>query len=224
MVALAVLAAIALVVTWLGRISIAPAAPFLKYDPKDVVILMAGFLYGPIPAVLVSLTVSLIEMVTVSDAGLIGMLMNVLASCSFVCPAALLYRKRHNISGAVLGMVLGVLAMTGMMLLWNYFVTPFYMGVPREVVAGMLLPVFLPFNLFKGALNASLTFLIYKPLANALRKAHMMPAGAPGGMQPADGGAAVAGTAGRRSLRAWVVAALVLAGCVVGILLWQGMV
>ena len=90
MVALAVMAAIALVVTWLGRFSIAPTAPFLKYDPKDVVILMAGFLYGPLPAILVSLSVSLIEMITVSESGLIGMLMNVLASCSFVVPAALL--------------------------------------------------------------------------------------------------------------------------------------
>ncbi len=218
MVALAVLAAIALVVTWLGRLSIAPSAPFLKYDPKDVVILMAGFLYGPLPAVLVSLSVSLIEMVTVSDAGPIGMLMNVLASCSFMLPPALLYRKLHRLSGAVLGLVLGVAAMTGMMLLWNYFITPFYMGVPREVVAGMLLPVFLPFNLIKGALNASLTLLIYKPLANALRRAHMMPAGAPQGI---EGGGA--GVAQKRSLGVWVAAAAVLLACVGGVLLWQSL-
>ena len=59
------------------------------------------------------------------------------------------------------------------MLLWNYIITPFYMGVPRETVAGMLLPVFLPFNLVKGGLNAALTLLLYKPIVSALRSAHL---------------------------------------------------
>ena len=59
------------------------------------------------------------------------------------------------------------------MLLWNYIITPFYMGVPREVVAGMLMTVFLPFNLVKGGINAGLTLLLYKPIVNALRKAHL---------------------------------------------------
>ena len=44
------------------------------------------------------------------------------------------------------------------------------MGYSREVVAEMLLPVFLPFNLLKGGLNASITFLLYKPVITALRK------------------------------------------------------
>ena len=43
------------------------------------------------------------------------------------------------------------------------------MGLTREAVAAMLLPVFLPYNLLKCAMNAALTMLIYKPLVNALR-------------------------------------------------------
>ena len=45
-----------------------------------------------------------------------------------------------------------------------------YMGYPREAVADLLLPVFLPFNLLKGGLNAALTFLLYKPVVTVLRR------------------------------------------------------
>ncbi len=49
-------------------------------------------------------------------------------------------------------------------------ITPIYMGYPREAVAELLLPVFLPFNLFKDGLNAASTFLLYKPVVSALMK------------------------------------------------------
>ena len=50
------------------------------------------------------------------------------------------------------------------------------MGTPREQVAGMLLPIFLPFNLLKAVLNAGFTYLLYKPLVTALRKAGLIEA------------------------------------------------
>ena len=60
------------------------------------------------------------------------------------------------------------------MLLWNYFIAPFYMGYPREAIAELLLPAFLPFNLLKGGLNTALTLLLYKPIVGALRKSNMI--------------------------------------------------
>ena len=65
--------------------------------------------------------------------------------------------------------------MTAVMILWNYLITPIYQGVPRDVVASMLIPVFLPFNLVKGILNAALTMLLYKPVVESLRKAKLAP-------------------------------------------------
>ncbi|MDL2252582.1 ECF transporter S component [Ruminococcaceae bacterium OttesenSCG-928-I18] len=217
LVVLAVMAAIAVVVMWVGRIAIVPAAPFLKYDPKDVVILMAGFLFGPFSAFLVSLTVSLIEMFTVSESGIIGCVMNVLSTCAFVCPAAWLYKRNHTIRGAIFGLVVGILCMTGVMLLWNYFLTPIYMGIPRQAVAAMLLPVFLPFNLLKGTINATLTLLIYKPLVGALRKTRHFPG--QGGLASPPAGVA---QASKINVGLVIVAAFVLVSCVVGIVLWQG--
>ena len=95
--------------------------------------------------------------------------MNIIQTLSFACTAAVIYKKRHTLSGAVLGLGAGCLAMIVVMLMWNYLVTPLYMGYPREAVAELLIPVFLPFNLLKE-LNASVTFLLYKPVITALRK------------------------------------------------------
>ena len=170
---LAMLAAIAYVVMVFIRI---PAVSFLKYEPKDVILTITGFLFGPFDALVTIVLVALVEMFTVSDTGPIGMLMNVISSASFVCVSAAIYRKHHTLKGALIGLITGVALTTGIMLLWNYLVTPFYQGVPRSVVAGMLVPVFLPFNLVKGTLNAAITMLLYKPVVQTLRKARLVPA------------------------------------------------
>ena len=172
LVTLAMLAAIAFAAVAFIRI---PAVQFLKYEPKDVVLAITGLLFGPADALLVTVVVSLVEMVTISDTGLIGLLMNVISSASFVLVASALYRKNRTLKGAVIGLIAGVLIMTAVMVLWNYLITPIYQGVPRSVVAGMLVPVFLPFNLIKGSLNAGLTMLLYKPVVQTLRKAHLVP-------------------------------------------------
>ena len=154
---------------------------FLKYDPKDVVITIGGFIFGPMTSFLISLIVSLIEMVTVSETGPIGCIMNILSTCCFACTAAFIYKKQHTMKGAITGLVAGCLLTTAVMLLWNYLITPIYMGYPREAVAELLLPAFLPFNLLKGGLNTVITLLIYKPIVTALRKAGFLETTSPQG-------------------------------------------
>lgn len=170
---LAMLCAIAYVIVALVRI---PIVEFLKYEPKDVVITIGGFLYGPLSALLISLVVSFIEMLTVSSTGWIGLLMNVLSSVAFACTASFIYKKKHTQIGAILGLVCGTILMTATMILWNYLITPLYMETPRATVATMLIPVFLPFNLLKSGLNSAITLLLYKPLVQGLRKARLLPA------------------------------------------------
>ena len=69
---------------------------------------------------------------------------------------------------------LRTISVTIIMLLWNYFITPYYMHVPREAVAEMLLPVFLPFNLIKAGINSAIAVLTYKPVVGVLRKARIV--------------------------------------------------
>lgn len=151
-----------------------PYRTFLKYDPKDVMIAVSGFIFGPLTSFSVALIVSFAEMFTASDTGILGFLMNVISSCAFACTAALIYRKRHTLSGAMIGLLCGWGCMTAVMSLWNYLITPIYMGYPREAVVKLLLPAFLPFNLIKGGLNAAITTLLYKPVVTILRRTRLL--------------------------------------------------
>jgi len=162
-----VLCAIAYAATAVGRV---PLVLFLKYDPKDIIIAISGLIFGPHASFLITVIVSLAEMVTISENGVLGFFMNVISSCSFACTAALIYKKRRKFSGAVIGLLCGWACMVFVMLLWNYLVTPFYMGYPREKIAELLIPAFLPFNLIKGGLNAAITMLLYKPVTAALQR------------------------------------------------------
>lgn len=167
----------------------------LSYDPKDVIVVIGGFIYGPLTAVLISVITSFVEMLTVSSTGPVGFIMNVVSTCSFAVPAALIYKKSRSMKGAIWSLAAGVAVMAAMMCLWNYIVTPIYQGVPREVVASMLPTLFLPFNLVKGAINAGLTLLLYKPIVTALRKANLVEASSGSGKGKVNVGALVLGAA-----------------------------
>lgn len=173
---MAMLAAMAYVAMLITR-PLPHVAGFLSYDLKDVIVVIAGFMLGPVPALLVTLVVSLVEMLTVSTTGPIGLLMNVLSTGAFALPPAIAYQRSKRLKSAAVGLVCGVLLMTALMLAWNYIITPLYMHVPREAVAAMLVPTFLPFNLVKGGLNAGITMLVYKPITQALRRAGLLEGG-----------------------------------------------
>ena len=173
-VAMAMLTAVAYVVMYLSKM-LPSVNGFLDFDFKDVVICISGFIYGPVPAAIISIVVALIEAVTISHTGPIGLLMNVLATCSFCCTATFIYKKHHTMKGAIVGLAVGVVALVVVMLLWNYLITPVYQKVPRDVVVAMLPTVFFPFNLAKGGMNMAATLLLYKPVVTALRKARLAP-------------------------------------------------
>lgn len=205
LVLLAMLAAVAYLMVALIRI---PVVLFLSYEPKDVVITIGGFLLGPMASFLISLLVSLVEMVTFSSTGPIGALMNLLSTCAFACTAAFVYKKRHTMAGAIWGLGLGAAAMIAVMLLWNWLITPLYMGVSRQAVAGMLLPVFLPFNALKACLNSAFVLILYKPLVSALRKTGLLE------QKTAKSGSAKVGV--------YLLAGALLVSCVFLLLVLQG--
>lgn len=171
---LSMLCAVAYVAVFLSRM-LPPIVLFLQYDPKDIIITLGGFIFGPLSSALISVVVSLVEAVTVSDTGPIGLVMNIISTCTFATTAAVIYKKKRTLSGAVIGLIAGCLFTTAAMLLWNYAITPMYMNIPREEVKALLVPAFLPFNLIKGGLNTAFTLLLYKPVVSALRKAKLIP-------------------------------------------------
>ena len=205
---LAMLTAIAYALVCCVRI---PIVLFLKYEPKDVVITIGGFLMGPTAVLISTAVVALLEMFTISDTGIIGCIMNLLSSCAFAFPAALLYKRDHTMKGAIGGLVTGTVCVVATMLLWNYLITPLYMtGTSRADIAGMLVPVFLPFNLLKAGLNSSIILLLYKPVVNGLRRAGLLP------VSTTQRSSAKTGVA--------VFAALLLITCIVYVLVLRGII
>ena len=174
MVSMAMLTGIAYIVMLASKLM--PSVMFLDFDFKDVIICIGGFTFGPMAAAIISILVAFIEMITISTTGPIGFIMNALATCAFCCTASFISKKMHTKPGAVLGLACGVVALTAVMLLWNYLITPLYMtGFSRADVAAMLPTLFLPFNLAKGGMNMAATLLIYPPVVAALRGAGVVP-------------------------------------------------
>lgn len=205
---IAMLSAITFIVMLIGRI---PVVLFLKYDPSDVIVTLGGLIWGPATACIVSVIKSVVEMVTVSGTGPIGCIMNIVQTLSFACTAAVIYKKNRTLKGAITGLLTGWIVTVIVMLLWNYFLTPLYMGYPREAVKAMLLPVFLPFNLLKGGLNASITFILYKPVVSALRKSGIVQASA-------------AGEAKSRHTGIMILAFIILATCALVIMMMNNII
>lgn len=148
---------------------------FLTYEPKDVILTIGAFIFGTIPGLIMSLVVCLVEMVTISTTGPIGLIMNFLSSAVFVGVASVIYHRKKTMSRAIIGLASGSLSMIAVMLLWNYIMTPIYMGVPREAVLELFVPVLIPFNAIKAALNSAIVLLLYKGVVTALRKSRLVP-------------------------------------------------
>ncbi len=171
LVILALFTALAYVVMLAVRLPIS----FLTMDVKDTIITLCGLYFGPISAVVVSLIVSFVEMFSGSATGWYGFAMNVLGSAVFSATAALIYRYKKDLMGAIIGLLSGVFAMTAVMLIFNLIVTPRYLGCPTAEVAALIPALLLPFNLVKGFLNAGLVMLLYKPMSEILRRSGFLP-------------------------------------------------
>ena len=175
----ALFAALAYISVFVFRIKV----QFLTFDAKDAILAIGGMVFGPVTALITSLLAALLEMISVSDTGFYGFIMNFLSSASFAFFASLVYKYRRNFSGALLGLGAGVAAMTAVMMGANLLLTPVYlakMGVPGanvSYVAKMIPTLLLPFNLTKSLLNAGLSLLLYKPAVTAMRAAKMVPGG-----------------------------------------------
>lgn len=169
LVVLAMLAAISVVLVWAVHVPLIPAVSFLEYDPADVPILIATMAYGPVAGVVLTVVVSVIQGLTVSaGSGIYGIIMHIIATSTLVLVAGTVYRLRHTRGGAVLGLVLGTLAMGLVMMPANHFITPAFTGWPVAQVDALLIPGILPFNLLKAGLNSGVTFVVYKTVSRYL--------------------------------------------------------
>ena len=180
----AMLGAVAAVLMYLEfPIPIMPA--FVKLDVSELPALIASFAYGPVSGILVCLIKNLIKLPSTSTAA-VGELFNFVMGALFVGVAGLIYKRNKTRKGAIAGALLGALVMAVVSVPYNYFIVyPAYVvmyHLPLDAIIGMyqainpnvngllacLLVFNLPFTFVKGALDAVLCFLVYKPLSPIL--------------------------------------------------------
>lgn len=143
---------------------------FLTLDLKDTVIALAGLYFGPGAALSLSVLVPLLELISVSDTGIYGFLMNFISTATFSLTASIIYRYKRSLIGAIVALMSAAAATVGVMMLFNLWVTPYYMGVSVEMVKSMIPTLLLPFNTVKSCMNVGFVLLLYKPISGVMQR------------------------------------------------------
>ena len=146
-----------------------PKVFFLTFDVKDAIITLAAMAFGPAAGVLISFLVALIELITISETGIYGFIMNFCSSAVFSVTASLIYKYKKTLFGGIIGLVSSVFATTAVMMLANMLITPLFMKTSTDEILKMIPTILLPFNFLKAVANAALVIGFYKPVSNALK-------------------------------------------------------
>ena len=182
-----VLIAVAVILQYI-EFSIPVVPAFLKLDFSDLPEIIGAFAYGPLAGCAITIIKNLIHM-AVSQSGFVGELSNAILGCLFCLVAGAYYKSHKTKKGAIIGGILGAVAMALFSVPSNYFIIyPIYyniMGLPQPVILGMyqvLLPVKnifeallvfnLPFTLVKGLIDVFFCTLVYKRISILLKGEH----------------------------------------------------
>lgn len=158
---------------------------FLKIDLSDLPALIGGFALGPAAGVMIELIKNLLHFLTKTTTGGVGEFANFLIGIALIIPACVFYNKYKTKKGAMIGIVIGIIAMSIVGGLANYYMLiPFYAKImPLEQIIAwsaaanasivdvktLVLYGVIPFNILKGTIVAILTSCLYKKLSPILK-------------------------------------------------------
>lgn len=166
---LALLTALAYVVTFL-EFPIFPAAPFLQLDFSNVFVLLGGFLYGPLAAVIISL---LKECLSLLDSGtnFVGEIANFLINFAFYIVPTVVYRYKKGLKWVIPMLVIGTILQVAASLPVNRYINfPLFIGDGAASSFAALWWYIILFNLIKGAAVSLVTILLYKRVSWLFKK------------------------------------------------------
>ena len=163
----AVFAALAYVVSFF-EFPIFPAASFLQLDFSNVFTLLAGFLFGPLPAVAVSAVKELLCFLTKSSTGGVGEIANFLLTVSFIAVPSVAYRYKKGFGMVCVYLACGVILQTAMALAVNKFINFPLFNLPSSMF-DQLWPFIVYFNLIKGAAISAIVLLLYKQVSRLFK-------------------------------------------------------
>ncbi len=188
MVKISSLAVISMILMFLD-LSVWFAPPFLKLDLADLPALIGSFAMGPMAGVIVQLVKNLLHLlVEGSTTGGVGEISNFIVGSAFVYTAGLFYYKNKNFATAIIGSIVGVIVMTLVASVSNYYIVfPMYAkvyGMPMDALINMgsvlnknivdlktmIIFAIIPFNILKGSIVAIVSIIIYKKVSPILHK------------------------------------------------------
>ena len=169
-------------VTYLLEIPIFAGTPasFLELDLSNVFVMLAGFMYGPIPAILITLVKEAIH-ITVGSTGGVGELANVIITTAYVLLPSIAYKNKKGIKTVIVTLAIACLIQSGVSLLVNKFINfPFFMGsvpfLPNETsekMFSMLWGYVLAFNIIKSVVVSVVTIALYKRVSYLFKKINL---------------------------------------------------
>ena len=164
------------------------APPFYELDFSEVPVLVGAFALGPMAGASIELIKILINLlINGTVTAFVGEIGNYLLGCSFVIPAAIIYKKYKSKKNAVIAMTAGTITMTVFGCLLNaYVLLPTYaaaFGMPIDAIVGLgnainanihdvstfVIIAVAPFNIIKGVVVSVITLLIYKHISPILK-------------------------------------------------------
>lgn len=182
-----VLAAAAIVLMYL-EFPLPLMPPFLKFDFAEVPALLGAFSMGPWSGLIIELIKNLTHL-PASQTAFIGELSNFIVCGGFVFVAGAIYQIHKTKRMALVSMLVATVAMAIFGVLVNYYINlPFYaksMGFDLGAIIGvtqavgnslvtdmktLLFFVFVPFNLFKGAVVSLIVMAVYKKISPLLHR------------------------------------------------------
>lgn len=188
LVKISILSAMGLILMFILEFPLPVFPDFLKFDFSEVPVLLGTFALGPVAGVIIEFIKNLIHMFLKPSTMGIGELANFIVGSSMVVAAGLLYKRGKTRKSALLGLGAGILVMTVVAAVTNYFVLlPLYesvLGFKISMIVDMSSKVnpsikdintliiysIVPFNLLKGAIVSLITFLMYKKVSPILHK------------------------------------------------------
>jgi riboflavin transporter FmnP len=187
MIRAAVLGAISAVLMQFSlRLPIFPG--FLSLDVSDLPAVVGAFTTGPLTGLLTLLVKNLVDPIVFgTNTGGIGNLADFIMGVSLVVPIGLIYKKRGDTLGYIMGSAVGIVSLVIVSSLVNYFIllplfSRIFMPMERIIeianavnsrvtdIPSLILFAIAPFNFVKGMAVVILGFVIYRALSPFLSR------------------------------------------------------
>ena len=157
---------------------------FIKMDLSELPALIGSFALGSVSGVAICLIKNLLHLMKTTTGG-VGELSNFILGATFVFTAGMIYKHKKNKKSAIIGSLVGAVAMAVVSVFSNYYlVYPVYTKfMPLDAIIAAyqainpnvdglwacLICFNMPFTFVKGLFSVIITLLIYKRLSPIIK-------------------------------------------------------